>query len=228
MKQITKRGVAVKHRFIHHQLAHLRSIGPCFARLCVVAALLSATWAAAQSAEHDVSVKLPALYGIRIVDSSNLPALAPSVSFDYSADVAGYDAAVAGPGYAQASSVTDFSDVQVYVRKNAADFALWSVQVTASPLVNKSGAAGAGLALQDISVERGLASGLQQEAVTTLGIVQSRWALSNSEQLIAFSARSTSGWKSLGFNGLDYRVKVDGDEDPGEYATTVTYTIVEP
>lgn len=52
--------------------------------------------------------------------------------------------------------------------------------------------------------------------------------LSNSEQLTAFSIRSTSGWKSLGFNGLDYRVKVDGDEDPGEYATTVTYTIVEP
>lgn len=195
--------------------------------LCTVLTLLSSTlWASAQAAGpstgHDVGVKLPELYGIRIVDSANRPALAPSVTFDYSADVAGYDAAVTGPGFLEASSVTDFADVQVFVRKNAADFNFWTVQVEATPFDE-----GVGLGLPDISVERGLNSGLSQDAVS-LGVVQSRWSLSRDPQLIVFSALGTNGWQSLGFNGRDYRVKVDGDEDSGEYTTTVTYTIVKP
>ena len=193
--------------------------------LCALV-LLNVVWASAQS-EHDVSVKLPSLYGIRIVDSADRPALAPSVTFDYGADIAGYDAAVAGAGVVEASSVTDFGDVQVFVRKKAGDFNPWVLQVQATPFIYSGGVAGPGLALSDISVERGLTSGLTQEAVT-FGVVQPRWSLSGSSQLIAFSAYGTMGWQSLGFNGSDYRVKVDGDEDPGEYTTTVTYTIVEP
>ena len=171
------------------------------------------------------------MYGLRIVDSTNSPALAPSVTFDYGADVVGYNAAVAGPGYVDASSVTDFADVQVYVRKNAADFAVWTVQVQASELLYSGSGNGLnpGLALSDISVERGSMSGLSQSAVApSTGFVQARWSLSEGEQIMAFGFRGTSGWKSLGFNGADYRVAVDGNEDPGIYTTTVTYTIVEP
>ena len=165
------------------------------------------------------------------MDSSSQSAQAPAVTFDYGADIGGYEAAVSGPGFVEASSVTDFSDVQVFVRKQAGDFNPWVLQVQATPL-RRNGSlveAGNGLALNDISVERGLNSGLTQDATPPgFGFVQTRWSLTNLSQFIGFGVYGTDGWRSLGFNGLDYRVAVDGNEDPGEYKTTVTYTLVEP
>ena len=39
---------------------------------------------------------------------------------------------------------------------------------------------------------------------------------------------NADGWVTLGFNGLDYTLNVDGDEVPGTYTSVITYSIVNP
>ena len=178
--------------------------------------------ASAQLIEHEVNLAIPSYLGIRIVNNAGEPRGAPAVSFDYTSDVAAYTNAYEGSGFIGTSDVTDFADVQVSVRTGFG-FPLWYVTVQALELTS----AGAGLDLEDIEVVRGSVSGLNQQAVVWGGISNS-WALSSAPQTVAYSLLGTYGWQTLGFNGLDYRVKVDGDEEPGEYSTTVTYAIFYP
>ena len=139
--------------------------------------------------------------------------------------MARYTDAYEGSGFIGTSRVTDFADVQVSVRTGFG-FPRWYVTVEATPLSYRGEQQGAGLALGDIEVVRGSVSGLRQQAA--IGGVSNTWALSENPQTIAYSFFGTRGWQSLGFNGLDYRVAVDGDEEPGEYSTTVSYTIFYP
>ncbi len=194
--------------------------------LTLICAALGFSRAAAQSAEHDVKVGIPSFFGIRIVNDANVPRGSPAVNFDYASDVAAYTEAYEGSGYIGASNVTDFADVQVSVRTGFG-LPLWYVEVTASPLEYRGAAQGAGFALEDIQVVRGAVSGLNQSAVAW-GRISGAWALSTDPQEVALSIFGTRGWQTLGFSGQDYRVKVDGDEDPGEYSTTVTYAIFYP
>ena len=54
------------------------------------------------------------------------------------------------------------------------------------------------------------------------------WSVENGTLVRGDGDGDTDGWISLGFNGLDYTVDVQGDEDAGDYVTTVTYTMVNP
>ncbi len=194
--------------------------------LAFLCAALQLPFASAQLADHEVNLSIPSYLGIRIVNNANIPRGSPAVNFDYTSDVSAYTDAYEGPGFIGASNVTDFADVQVSVRTGFG-FPLWYVEVQASPLTYRGQQGGAGLALEDIEVVRGVRSGLNPQAVVW-GDVRDTWTLSTTPQWVAYSLLGTYGWQTLGFNGLDYRVKVNGDEEPGEYSTTVSYTIFYP
>jgi len=185
--------------------------------------LLAGALGLAQNASHQLEARIPNYIGLKIVDDLGLIALDAGVDFDYSTDLAGYNAAVAGPGRLQPTSVNRFADVQVVVRRG-----WWAVYVRATPLGYSGSRSGAGLALGDIRVTPGSASGLTPDAISNRGTLRSSWNLRTNWRWIAFDRRPTRTWKSLGFNGLDYTVDVQGDEDPGSYQTTVTYLLVNP
>ena len=197
-----------------------------FIYLTFLCAALHLPLASAQLADHEVDLSIPSYLGIRIVNNANIPRGSPAVNFDYTSDVNAYTDAYEGLGFIRASNVTDFADVQVSVRTGFG-FPLWYVEVQASPLIYRGQQGGAGLALEDIEVVRGSVSRLNPQAVRW-GDVRDTWTLSTTPQWVAYSLLGTYGWQTLGFNGLDYRVKVDGDEEPGEYSTTVTYAIFYP
>lgn len=181
---------------------------------------------------HQALVGIPETYGIRIVNTLGQPAFSPEVVFDFGTDPLGYVAAAEAPGYLVPTSVDRFADVQVSVQAGFG-LPLWYVEVVATPLAYSGPVTGDGLELGDIWVEPGASSGLSQSFINPvfygfLGEVRSSWALSESPQAIAWSAFSTGGWSSLGFNGEDYRVDVQADEDAGSYSTLVTYSLVIP
>jgi hypothetical protein len=125
------------------------------------------------------------------------------------------------------TSVNRFEDIEV----NVNGFGLWSVYVQATPFVFTGTGTGAGLALEDVGVARGSVSGLAQDAITVfwfLGTYDTEWTLSTNARRIARSLLGTGGWRSLGFNGWDYALAIDGDEDAGTYTTTVTYYLTFP
>jgi len=189
----------------------------------LIACLLLAGWVSGQGV-HDVTVRIPDMIAIRIVGSGDGPR---AVVFDYEDDVTAYVAAVLGDGRLFPTDVRRFSDVEV----NSTRRGRWSVQVVATPLAYAGPGSGDGLALGDVRVVRGSRSGLAQDAIASQGNAGWYWAdwqLSTTTQAIASRTGATRGWRSLGFNGLDYEVAVRGDEDPGSYTTTVTYLLTSP
>ncbi len=171
------------------------------------------------AAGHDVNIRIPRLLMLRITDGlSNNAATSPSVEFDFQADATDYIAAVnAGGGTVAPTTVTDFGDVVVLANAGG-----WSVGVSSGVLSfidNLAvGGTGAGIALTDITVAPSGAAGAN--VTPTGGFNLSGATVANGSK--------TTGWESLGFSGGDYGLTVDGDEDPGEYSTTVTYTITAP
>lgn len=188
-------------------------------------ALALAASALAQSATHDVTTRIPNYIGLKIVDAAGNIALGASVVFDYEADPDAYVAAVEGDGRLTPTAVIDYADVQVAVRGGT-----WRIWVGAFPLAYSGDHSGHGLALSDIRVERGAVSGLTPEAITFRpgGSINASWSLTNSWQRIALDSQTTGGWRSLGFNGLDYVLTVTGNEDPGRYTTVVFYLLANP
>lgn len=186
-----------------------------------VSAMFLASGAAfAQSASHDVEIRLPNVLMLRITDgTSNAAATDPSVLFDFQGDMDTYlDMVNTGGGNLEPTDVSAFGDVIVFSNR-----ATWTVTVAADPIAFDDsvgvGVAGNGVALSDITVVPSGTAGLNVSSVET------SWDLTGSA--IATGVR-TQGWRSLGFSGDDYRFAVDGDEDPGTYTTTVTYTIAAP
>ena len=181
-------------------------------------------WAGAQGAAHDLSVTLPDVVGIRVVGGGSG---ARSVVFDYAGDPGSYLGAVQAGSVLLPTGVTRFTDVQVNATRNGR----WNVEVVASPLTYVGPGSGTGVNLADIVVVRGVRSGLVQDAISgpgnSAGYV-TEWRLATDPQRIAFSRGSSGGWRSLGFNGWDYGLTVDGDEDPGTYTTVVTYLLTAP
>jgi len=189
----------------------------------LIACLLLAGWASGQGV-HDVTVRIPDVIGIRIVGSGDGPR---TVVFDYADDATAYVAAVLGDGRLFPTDVRRFSGVEV----NSTRRGRWSVQVVATPVAYAGPGSGDGLALGDVRVVRGSRSGLAQDAITwqgNAGWYWADWQLSTTAQAIASRTGATRGWRSLGFNGLDYEIAVQGDEDPGSYTTTVTYLLTSP
>ena len=191
--------------------------------LLLVAAALGA--AQAQSAGHDVRVRVPNYIGLKIVDDAGNIGLGAAVRFDFESDPDAYLDAILGDGEVRPTEVASFADVQVAVRGGS-----WRVWVRAQPLAYDGPGSGAGLRIADLVVRRGMASGLTPDAITIRpgGSILGTWSLTTSWQRIVNDNQSTHGWRSLGFNGLDYVLLVQGDEDPGRYATVVTYLLTNP
>lgn len=183
--------------------------------LATLALLLG--WAWGQSASHQVAINIPGSIGIRIV-GTGWPS---AVVFDYSANPAAYLAAAQGSGILRPTAVQRFDNIQV-----STNAVFWSVHVRATPLSYSGPDAGTGLVLGDISVRRGVRSGLSPGFWVWSYL--SSWTLSTTSQRIAQGFLPTFGWRSLGFNGLDYELRVHGDEDPGTYTTVVTYSLTAP
>jgi hypothetical protein len=194
-------------------------------RVALAVLLLLPSVALAQGADHRVVTRIPNYIGLKIVDDAGDIAANAAIVFDYESDPDAYVAAIEGDGRLSPTEVVDFADVQVAVRRGR-----WRVFVGALAITYAGDHAGAGLQLGDIRVERGSASGLTPDAVTHLpgGTMSAAWNLSNRWQRIANDTGSTGGWRSLGFNGLDYVLAVQGDEDPGRYTTVVFYLLTNP
>ena len=189
--------------------------------LVVLVAMLTPSMAQDSTAAHPLSVTIPERLGIRIVGPGTGPR---TVEFDYGSDLPAYLAAAAAATPLLPTRVHRIDDVEVNVTRNGR----WYVYVQASPFSYTGPQTGAGLELSAVTVRRGVHSGLTQNAIEGPGNSArylASWALSTELQEIASRPGSTGGWRSLGFNGWDYELSVNGGEDPGSYRTIVTYTV---
>lgn len=202
----------------------LRRVAAAFLLLVALAAPIALAQTPDRAAAgHDVAVTVPSTIGIRIVGTG--PA---RVTFDYAADLPGYLAAAEAGTPLEPTGVSGFDDIEVRAPGRVGTPA-WYVTVTASPLAYSGTGTGVGLELGDLGVEPGASSGLAPEfPIWLLGLVAPNWSLSSTPQWIAYGYVGSGRWRSLGFNGADYRLRVQGDEDPGAWQSTVTYTMVMP
>jgi hypothetical protein len=181
------------------------------------------------SDNHTVRVRIPNYIGLKIVDSAGNITNNAGVVFDYAADPATYQAAVLGSQVLPPTQVNNFDDIQVVWRRNTN----WRIQVRATNLVFTGTGPATGFNLADIRIRRGAVSGMSPGpavgAPTILASnILSQWTLSNAWQTVVSESGATRGWESLGFNGEDYEILVQGDETPGQYTTVVTYRLVSP
>jgi hypothetical protein len=172
-------------------------------------------------ASHDLEIRIPEALMIRITSGTGIDAVTTGlVEFDFVTNPTAYFAALESDGVTSLvpTQVEDFGAVIVFANRGT-----WRVSVSASTLGFVSdvvaGETAAGIALTDIRV----APASLPEANVLFRAAG--WNVNQGE--IANGAR-TQGWRSLGFGGADYLLDVDGDEAPGTYTTTVTYTIAAP
>lgn len=182
-------------------------------------------------ASHDLRARIPDLLMLRITDGSNSSVNSPAVAFNFVADAAGLTAylnmymGLGDPAVAVDLDPTssNFDDIVVLSNRGA-----WVVNVsaTAFAFVDNvlAGEVAAGLALSDITVDPTVTTAT---ATGGLSSINDTFALSTVAQSIASGTR-TQGWTSLGISGDNYRISINGDEAPGTYITTVTYTITAP
>lgn len=183
--------------------------------------LATSTFALGQSAGNEVRVAIPDFIGLRIVGPGTGPR---SVAFDYGTDPDAYFAAASTGTTLQPTAVNRFEDVQVNSTRNGR----WRVQVVATAFAYTGPTGAAGLALADVRVERSRAPDPIFAGPGNSAGYATSWSLSTTPTEIAHSRGSTSGWRSLGISGWDYRLHVDGDEAPGTYRTVVTYFLTAP
>ncbi|MCA9329452.1 MAG: hypothetical protein KC422_12450 [Trueperaceae bacterium] len=183
--------------------------------LTIVALFL--TFAQAQTDNHSLKISIPNYVGIKIVDSAGKIAVNASVDFDFEADFTSYAVAVAAGGAdLSPTAVNGFSDIQVFTTQSA----YWYVRTRA---VVSSGFTG-GINVGDISVDPGSVSGLSRG--TGFSWVNPGWSLRTNWRTIAYGFFSTMGWSSIGFNGQDYKISVQGNESVGTHSLTVYYQLV--
>ncbi len=179
-----------------------------------------------QTDTHDVTIKIPNVLRVRITDTgTNSEAASPAVMFDYQAsgNIDAYITAVTNSTPLAPTTVTTFGDLKVFANRGT-----WTLSVSASAFTFSNNLSlptpiptGTGLALSDIKVTP---TGTQDATVTSRN---ANWTLSTTSADIV-KGNKTKGWASVGIQGSDYALTVDGDEDPGQYVTTVTYTIAAP
>jgi hypothetical protein len=184
---------------------------------------------AQQSDTHTVRVRIPNYVGLKIVDAAGNITNNAGVVFDYAANPVAYQTAVLGSQVLPPTQVVGFEDIQVVWRRNTN----WRVQVQATNLVFTGTGPAAGFNLADIRVRRGVFSGKTPGPAVgapTIAVanVTAQWSLTTAWQTIVNESGSTRGWESLGFNGRDYEIRVQGDETQGQYTTVVTYRLVSP
>ncbi len=187
-------------------------------KLIAVLCLLTSMIGQAQTNDrHSLSIGIPNYIGLKIIDNAGNIAVNPSVDFDFNADFTTYATAVAAGGANLApTSVTNFKDIQVFITKNTA----WYIRTLS---VVNSGFSG-GIVIGDISVTPGSVSGLSRG--TGFTSVSAGWTLRTNWRTIANGFGSTRGWSSLGFNGQDYKISVQGNESTGLHNVTVYYQLI--
>ena len=182
--------------------------------------LLVNTAAAQASGDHSTRVRIPNYIGLKIVDAAGNLGGGASVIFDYATDVNTYTNLVeAGGGTLSPTNVLAFEDIQVATRGGN-----W--QIYTRTTFSSGFAASAGFTLNDVRVKRGSVSSLTPSSA--LRRLSNSWPLSTNWRRIARGRGATQGWDSLGFNGYDYTITIQGDEDPGEYVATVMYLLFYP
>ena len=168
------------------------------------------------SAAHDVAIQIPNVLFLRITDGTDNEAVTGAVvNFDFASDAAAIneylDFVAAGGGWVgHTDSTPAFGDVIVFSNRDG-----WRVTVQATAF------APAGFSLANVRVTP---DGTNETSADML----SEWTLSTTAQDIAEDGGRTVGWESLGFSAGAYEIDLDGTEDPGDYTTTVTYTIAQP
>ncbi len=176
-------------------------------------------------ASHGVAIGIPSFTGIRIVGSGSGT---QSVVFDFQAEPEPYLSALLDGEPLAPTHVDRFDDVQLNITANGR----WNVWVYATPLTTPPGPGPHGLTLANIRVVAGAVSNLQPDAVVGPSAASTffagAWTLAADPAQIARGIGSTSGWRSLGFNGHDYLLDVDGSETPGTYTTVVMYSLATP
>lgn len=180
--------------------------------------------AAQASGAHQTTVRIPNYIGIKIVSASGNIAPNAGVAFDYASNPTDYLAALQNGGATlPPTAVSDFADIQVVARGG-----FWTVN-TSTQVVSGFDAA-SGITLSDIRVTRGSRSGLTPTGIfqTIWGNVSQSWTLSSSSRRIAWGLGNSVTWQSLGFNGLDYSLTIQGNEAPGEHRAIVRYTLAAP
>lgn len=202
----------------HRPAAHATVRGRALHATLLLVAVLSGVAVAQTEAHHDIRIRIPNYVGIKIIDASGNLTGAAGVTFDYTTDPSTYFTAAEQNDELPPTSVSAFEDVQVFKTRG-----WWSVYVRATNLSFDGVPQGwsRGLDVDDIRVRRGSASGLSPGVAG----VENGWRLESYYQRIAHSRQGTGGWQSLGFNGEDYLLSVNGDEDPGTYITQVTYLL---
>ena len=189
----------------------------------LVVVSFGSVFAQSNTASHDVRVRIPDLLMLRIVDGTgNNTVAAPVVGFDFDTNAAGRAAymTVVEDGAAADLEPTSSNFGDIVVLSNRAS---WTVDVAAADFTFTDNVAtdgvdvdAYGLALSDISVAI-TGADTSVGASFTLG----------TNQDIASGSRTT-GWRSLGIAASGYRITVNGDEAPGTYVATVTYTVTAP
>ncbi len=180
--------------------------------------------AQAQSDTHTTRIRIPNYIGLKIVNAAGNITNNAGVTFDYAADPVTYQAAVLGSQVLPPTQVQNFEDIQVVWRRNTN----WRIQVSATNLIFTGTGPATGFNLADIRVRRGLVSGKTPGPTIAPANVSTQWSLTTAWQTIVAESGATQGWESLGFNGKDYEIRVQGDETSGQYTTVVTYRLVSP
>ncbi len=199
-------------------------------RILLTIILMLLAYAQAQLSDtHTVRVRIPNYIGLKIVDAAGNITNNAGITFDYAANPAAYQTAVVGSQVLPPTLVSNFDDIQVVWRRNTN----WRVQVQATNLVFTGTGPATGFNLADIRIKRGAVSGKTPGPAVgapTIAVanVSTQWTLSNAWQTIVNESGATRGWESLGFNGRDYEILVQGDETQGQYTTVVTYRLVSP
>jgi len=162
------------------------------------------------SVDHEVSIEIPSMIEIQFVNGANVVAN-PTIQFDYQTNIGAYLTAVnSSPtgGSLAPTSIGDFTNIQV--RSN---YDTWNVTVTA---VEKAGTSlvGSGLALTDSTVDN--LNGISFAMGSGVPVTGGGRTLDANSNLV---------FEDLGISSANYSLNVNGDEDPGLYEITVTYTV---
>jgi hypothetical protein len=172
------------------------------ATLIATGMLLGIGVVAAQPATHELSVTIPQMLLVRIVVDDNV---LPFVEFDFANNPAPYLAAIELGGAFVSPTDSNIIDIEVVSIGDS-----WTLSVGATAFAATSGLSVAS-ADSDVVVFQGLTN---------------QFAITEAAAPVRFGP---AGYQSLNITGFDYRLFVDGDENPvGTHSIMVTYSVVQP
>lgn len=177
------------------------------------------------SATHGVTVEIPRLAMIKIVNANNTTTSGTAqVTFNLLNDPSFVSQGFSGTYTSGSSAFSEsgFADIEVIANGG------WTVTVSTT---NWTGIAANGSSLSTHFVDGSnitvTPTGTAGAAVTPAGTSFTLPNTGGGSKSVASGTRTT-GWQSLGFNAKDYALKLNGTEPAGTYSFTVDYTITTP